>query len=324
MKAPVYSRREFLAASAALTGGALLSAKARGAVPKPAMVAISLDLEMVRNFPRWEDTQWDYEKGNLDETVKRYAVEAARRVKARGGRVHFFLVGRALEQESVDWLAELLAAGHLIGNHTYDHVNVTAQRPQDIQFRFVRAPWLIAGRSPAEVIRENIRLTTAAMQSRLGIAPVGFRTGLTDRSDLQKMLLDLGFTWVSSKYPTHPTGKSGEEPGPDVFKGIAEAQAEAQPFVYPSGLIEVPISPASDVAAFRTGRWKLEHFLQSIRTGVGWAIERGAVFDFLSHPACLSAMDPEFRAIDLLCDLIAQAGDRARFATLQDIADRFK
>jgi peptidoglycan/xylan/chitin deacetylase (PgdA/CDA1 family) len=326
MKAPSFSRRGFLGASSALLGAALLPRPMRAAPVGRAMIAISLDLEMVRNFPHWEDTRWDYEKGNLDEAMKRYAVEAARRVKAHGGRVHFFLVGKALEQENVDWLTGLLEEGHLIGNHTYDHVNVMAEKPVDTQFHFRRAPWLIEGKSAAEIIRENIRLASAAIQSRLHVAPAGFRTpggfrnGLVDRPDLQKMLLDLGFTWISSKYPGHPVGKPGEDPTDEVFQGILAAQKEAQPFVYPSGLIEVPMSPTSDVGAFRNGRWKLEHFLQSIRLGVEWAIEHGAVFDLLSHPACLSAMDPEFRAVELICELVARAGDRARFATLDEIA----
>ena len=45
---------------------------------------------MARNFPTWETTRWDYEKGNLNDETKRYAVEAARRVKAHGGVIHFF------------------------------------------------------------------------------------------------------------------------------------------------------------------------------------------------------------------------------------------
>jgi len=117
-------------------------------------------------------------------------------VKARGGVVHFFLVGRALEQENVDWLKEILAGGHSIGNHTYDHVNVKATKPADTQFRFQRSPWLAEGKSVAEIIRENIRLASAAIKSRLGSDPNGFRTpggfpnGLTDRPDVQQMLLD--------------------------------------------------------------------------------------------------------------------------------------
>src|SRR5687768_12360803 len=89
-----------VAARAADTGAAAAAGAGDGAEAK-ALIAITLDLEMARNFPKWEDGRWDYEKGNLDDATKAYAVEAARRVKARGGVIHFFLVARALEQENV-------------------------------------------------------------------------------------------------------------------------------------------------------------------------------------------------------------------------------
>src|SRR6516164_8428867 len=93
------SRRQFLATSTLATCGVATGARAQE--QKKALIAISLDLEMARNFPKWEDTHWDYEKGNLNEETKRYAVEAARRVKARGGVIHFFAVGQVFEQENV-------------------------------------------------------------------------------------------------------------------------------------------------------------------------------------------------------------------------------
>jgi peptidoglycan/xylan/chitin deacetylase (PgdA/CDA1 family) len=249
-------------------------------------------------------------------------------VKAAGGVVHFFAVGRLLEQENVEWLKQIAQAGHPIGNHTYDHVNVKATKPGDIQYRFRRSPWLIEGKAPAEVIRENVRLTSAALKTRIGIDPAGFRTpggfpdGLADREGVRKMLLDQGFTWVSSKYPAHPPGEPGREPGEDVCAGIVKAQQDAQPFAYPGGLVEVPMSPVSDIAAFRGGRWKLEWFLKAIRLGVEWALERRAVYDFLAHPSCLYVTDPEFRAVDLICDLTRGAGDRAALVDLGTIARR--
>lgn len=330
MMAPAISRRHFLACSATAMSGLLMPQLARGASrdQKQALIAITLDLEMSRNFPHWEDTHWDFEKGNLNDETKRYAVEVAQRVKAHGGVVHFFLVARALEQEDVDWLLEIIKGGHPVGNHTYDHVNVKARKPAEIQFRFQRAPWLIEGRQPADVIRENVRLASAAMKARLGIEPSGFRTpggfpnGLADRPDVQQMLLDLGFKWVSSKYPTHLNSKPGEEPTPEIFESIVQAQAAAQPFVYPSGLIEVPMSPISDIGAFRNGRWKLDQFLTAVRLAVEWAIEHGAVFDFLCHPSCIGVIDPEFRTVDLICELVKKAGARAALVDLDSIAHR--
>jgi peptidoglycan/xylan/chitin deacetylase (PgdA/CDA1 family) len=331
------SRREFLANSALLSGGValgqnVLAADANqnfAANSSKALIAISLDLEMARNFPNWEDTHWDYEKGNLNDEMKRYAVEASRRVKARGGVIHFFLVARALEQENVDWLKEIIKMGHLIGNHTYDHVYVRAQTLPEIQFRFARAPWLVAGKKPLDVIRENIQLASAAIKSRLGVEPAGFRTpggfadGLIPRPDVQQMFLALGFKWISCKYPAHPNSEPpGTPPTQKILDGIVQAQKDAQPFIYPSGLIDVPMSPISDIGAFRNGKWQLDEFLKAVRLGVEWAIENRAVYDFLSHPAVLYAKDPEFRAIELICDLVKKAGDRAAIVDLNVIAQR--
>ena len=285
---------------------------------------------MARNFPNWEDTHWDYEKGNLNEETKRYAVEAARRVKAHGGVVHFFLVCRALEQQNVDWLKQILREGHSIGNHTYDHVYLLADKPEEVQYRFQRAPWLVEGRSPAEIIRENIRLANAAMKSRLSISPAGFRApggfadGLANRPDVQKMLLETGFNWVSTKYPAHPNSEPGKAPTAEIFEGIVKAQTAAQPFIYPTGLIEIPMSPISDIGAFRNGRWKLNDFLKATRMSLEWAIANGAVFDYLAHPAVDYAMDPEFRAIELICEIVNQAGDKAELMDLGKIAQVVK
>ena len=82
------------------------------------------------------------------------------------------------------------------------------------------------------------------------------------------------------------------------------------------------MSPISDIGAFRTGRWKLDSFLTTIRQCVEWAVEQRAVFDFLAHPSCLYVVDPEFKTIDLIADLVASAGDRAAIVNLDTIAER--
>jgi hypothetical protein len=136
------------------------------------------------------------------------------------------------------------------------------------------------------------------------------------------MLLDLGFTWVSSKYPPHAVGTPEEEPPADVYNDILAAQRQAQPFVYPSGLVEVPMNPISDISAFRGGRWKLDWFLKAIETAVTWAVDQRACFDFLGHPSCLYVTDPEFRAIDLICDLVDAAGGNAAVVDVGALARR--
>jgi len=324
------SRRDWLLAAASLAATSSFARPVCAANPKQAQIAITLDLEMSRNFPDWETMHWDYEKGNLNDETKRYSVEAARRVKAAGGVLHFFAVGRVFEQQDVSWIQEIVNTGHPVGNHTYDHINVTATKVEDLQFRFQRAPWLLRGQSIPEAIRENILLTNQAMKSRLGVSPAGFRTpggfaeGLKNHPAVRSLLKEVGFDWISSLYPPHPNTAAMQEPSDAVLQGIVDSLSNAQPFAYPDGLVEIPMSPISDIGAFRTGRWKLEWFLKSIRQCVEWTIANGAVFDFLAHPSCLYVVDPEFRAIDLICQMVREAGDRAAIVDLGTIARRVK
>lgn len=321
------TRRAFLGAAATGTVGTVAAlSRGQGQPQKKARIAITFDLEMSRHYPKRGMTEWDYQKGNLDEPTKQYSVEAGRIVKEQGGLIHYFCVGRVLEHASVEWLKEIAAAGHPIGNHTYDHVNVLATTPEATQFRFRRSPWLVAGRTPADIISENIRTTTIALKQRADITANGFRTpggfahGLQDRADIQQLLLDSGFTWASSKYPRHQSGEPGKEPTSEVYADIVRAQADAQPFVYPGGLIEIPMSPISDVGAFRTKFWKLDYFLKAVRLAVEWAIENHAVFDFLCHPSCMLVEDPEFRTVQLICELVKAAGDKAEIVGLDEVA----
>ncbi len=331
------TRRDFLATvastSASLAARRILGAAQSVATFDKAQIAITLDLEMARNFPNWEDSHWDYEKGNLNLAAKEYAKSACHRVKKRGGVIHTFCVGQVLEQPNVDWLKAMAAEGHPIGNHTYDHVYLLAKRPEEIQYKFSRAPWLIRDRPVADVLRDNIRLTSVALKERIGVeangfrTPGGFATALHGREDLQKMLLGLGFNWVSCKYPAHAgmedlvaTHKSS--PSDAAYLNIVAAQLDAQPFLYKTGLLDIPMSPISDIGAFRNGRWQLEHLLKAIRLAMARVIERREVFDFLCHPSVIGVKDPNFQAIDLICDLVEQSNGRAEIVSLDTIAKR--
>lgn len=323
----VFDRRQFLkVAGTTLVGTAVTRGERKER--SPALVAITLDLEMARNFPRWEDTGWDYEKGNLNEESKRYSVEVGRRVREAGGLVHYFAVGQTFEQENVDWLRSLVKDGHAIGNHTYDHVYLLAKEAKDLQFRFQRAPWLIEGGEVATILRENIHRCSRAIETRLEIKPNGFRTpggflnGLSGREDLQRMLLDLGFTWASCLYPAHPVGEPMTRPTAETIREIAQAQRRAQPTRYPSGLVEVPMSPISDIGAFRNGRWELGWFLEAIEAALELCVDEGLCFDFLAHPSCLYVVDPEFRSVDLISRKVSESNGRAVIATLDRFAER--
>jgi len=338
-------RRDFLAGASAVgvavaTGGDFLTSPAQAeaadarhalaADDDKALVAITLDLEMSMHYPQWGMTEWNYAKGNLDQPTKQYIVEACQRVRAKGGITHSFVVGRVLEQENVDWLGHILRDGHRLGNHTYDHVNVWSKKTEEIQWRFRRAPWLIHDKSVQDVIRENIRLTEMAMTARLASKPSGFRTpggsarGLLDRPDLQTMLLDLGYSWVSSM--ARRVDVKPENPDGADFQAVADAQKDSQPFVYPTGLIEIPMSPIGDVAAFRrqSQKWRIGDFLKMLEANLRWTIEHRAVFDLLTHPSIMVCEDLKFQAYELICDLVNQSGGKAAIVGLDTIAERVK
>jgi peptidoglycan/xylan/chitin deacetylase (PgdA/CDA1 family) len=291
-----------------------------------ASISILFNLEMSRGYPKPTDTRWDYEKGNLDDASKQYTLEAARRVKQARGVIHAFLVGATLEQPDVSWLKALVADGHPIGNHTYDHVNLFAPGLGELQPKFRRAPWLVEGRKVDEVLREQITLTAAAFESRVGGKLSGFRSpserppGLSDREDLQRMLKALGFGWVMTRYPPVNLGPAGRRPDAAVFDAIVKAQALAEPEIYPSGLIELPISPVTDIHALRAARWEIADFREAVVRCVEHAIATGGSYRFTAHPSCLTVVDPDCTVIDAICQAVRRAGDRAAIVGLDAVA----
>jgi peptidoglycan/xylan/chitin deacetylase (PgdA/CDA1 family) len=322
------SRRNFISATAALAINPALLAKTKPAGQRAkAQIAITYDLEMSRHYPKRGMLEWDYQKGNLDEATKSYALEAGKIAAKHEVRLHFFAVGRVLEQANVDWLTELSKQGHAIGNHTYDHINVHAATAEATQFRFQRSPWLVAGKSVHQVIRDNVKVTDLALRKRAGIKQNGFRTpggfydGLDKREDLQDLFLDLGFKWVSSKYPSHLSKRSPDGVADDIFTDIVRAQQYAQPYKYSNGLIEIPMSPISDVTAFRSNLWELSEFKKAIQGAIEWAIDNTAVFDFLCHPSCLVVEDPQHETLRMMCDIVKNAEARAEIVTMDKIAD---
>ena len=91
-----FPRRQFLAGTlaAGLTAATASPAMTSRHQKPKAQIAITLDLEMSRHYPRRGLTEWDYQKGNLDQPTKDYSVRAGELVKKRGGVLHYFCVGR--------------------------------------------------------------------------------------------------------------------------------------------------------------------------------------------------------------------------------------
>jgi len=131
----------------------------------------------------------------------------------------------------------------------------------------------------------------------------------------------LGYAWVSSQY-TQPQNLKSSRPTAANFAAIVRSVKLAQPYAYPTGLIEIPLAPITDVNAFRSRRWTLSEFTKSVRRSVRWAIEHGGVYDYCFHPSVMCIEDPQFAVIDLICEEVRQAGKNAAIVNLDTIAER--
>ncbi|MEQ1923414.1 MAG: twin-arginine translocation signal domain-containing protein [Pyrinomonadaceae bacterium] len=104
------NRREFvrnisLAGAAAGLGGVGVLAQPTPAPQRDkALIAITLDLEMARNFPKWEDSHWDYEKGNLNDDAKRYAYAARAGIATADNKAKYWSDFTANKDISESWI----------------------------------------------------------------------------------------------------------------------------------------------------------------------------------------------------------------------------
>jgi len=108
-------------------------------------------------------------------------------------------------------------------------------------------------------------------------------------------LKELGFEWVSSLYPTQPLHHGNGKAECENYNEILATIIKAQPFRFPDGMLEIPMSPNSDIGAFRTGQWNLEWYLDTLKACLEKNIDKGLVFDFKAHLSCLYVLDTEIR-----------------------------
>ncbi len=279
---------------------------------QPFAVAISFDVEMASNWPYW-DSDWTGRKHLIADEVKLYVDKINDLAGEYDAHLHYFVMGAALEQPDIRYLREAAAAGHAIGNHTYSHVNVIAETPDELSPSYTRGDLQIANRSPQQVVEDEISLTHRLIQEQLGVAPTGFRTPGGFRSGIiakQPELLDflkaLGYPFCSAVYDgVLPEGTDPTTTAPGIF---ARCIRDLQPFRYPNGLWEVPLMGLTDCVAFRTFRLMLNEWLEAVASGLRTAIEEDLVFSICCHPAILAVVDPHLQTMRLIFETAAATG----------------
>jgi len=276
-------------------------------------VQLSFDLEMVTNWPYWTSF-WDNRKGAINDAVKAYVRKISSKCGEYGARAHYFVVGSLFEDPDIDYLREAVDAGHAVGNHTYTHINIKAERPDQLAGIYKFCPWRAAGRSAREVVRQEIRMTTEAIRTRLGVVPKGFRSpggfpdGLQDAPEVRELLQEEGFWWASTHYnDTLLYGRVSRPPDavskvdPERLKrAFNRSERALQPYRYEDGLIEIPLAGITDVVAWRWYRPDLGEWLEMLAEGVDYAYEHGLIFMLTSHPAVLASVDPHCQVVETI------------------------
>ena len=289
-------------------------------------LSLTFDVEMCTNFPYWTSV-WDHRKGAIDADCKLY-IQKLNAVAAKYGvKLHYFLVGSALEDPDLDYLKAGVEAGHAFGNHTYSHVNVRAKDIPRLQVTYAAAPWRAQGRSALTCIRDELRQTSSAMREVLGVDPVGFRTpggfvdGLHAVPEVQDLLQDEGFGYASShfRFPVDPTRK--RPPAAQLESAMRESLDLLQPYRYPNGLPELPPTGITDIWGFRyldLDRWE---FINLLKHGIDHAHTNGQVFTMTFHPPVLATRDPHCDVLETVLPYALEKSGGCWMATNDEVYD---
>lgn len=199
---------------------------------------LSLDLENFWAHQRTRgDSRWRAFHSFLDVAVPR-SLELLDRL---GVKATVFVVGRDIELPGVDrLLGEVVAAGHELGNHSFEH---------DIALH----------RADPEALRVDVTRAEAAIAAIAGELPLGFRApafGLSRR--LLELLAQRGYRYDASSLPAstralarayhlHRAVLGAEERARqrDVFGGWAEVHRPLRPYRWEleaGTLVELPVT----------------------------------------------------------------------------------
>ena len=260
-------------------------------------LSLTFDIEMCTNFPYWSDV-WDHRKGAIDAPTRLHIGKLADLAQELGVRFQWFVLGAAVEADDIAYLQRLVAEGHAVGNHTYHHVNVKAQRFEDLQVVYNHDPSKLQGAAtPFDVVADEISATSDLIERHLGARPRGFRTpggfgnGLHDAPTVQHLLQSQGFAHCSSHYDC-PLPTERPFAWETMERGVGESVRALQPYRYPNGLLEIPMMGISDIHAYRVRDLDRGEFTRLLEHGIEVAAQEDLAFSILMHPQVQACRDP--------------------------------
>jgi peptidoglycan/xylan/chitin deacetylase (PgdA/CDA1 family) len=183
-----------------------------------------------------------------------------------GVKLQFFALGHSVEVSS-EIFREILTHKYHLQQHTYSHLSLLSNIDQ---------------------VMQEVNRTQRIFGKELGYRPVGLRApgaythGITSRLELQEQLRAAGIQYVSTMYDQTATMEN------------------MQPFLLPSGLLEIPMYGYSDWNfALRPGA-TLRQWLTYVRDQVNQAYQKGLVYAPALHPCLEAALDPDAKTLQTI------------------------
>lgn len=206
-------------------------------MPKP-IASLSLDLDNKWSYMKTHgDAGWDKYPTYLDIVVPRFLNV----LHARDLKMTVFIVGQdAAREENFEALASISAAGHEIGNHSFNH-----------------EPWLHLY-SQQDLVSELAK-TEEHLERVTGQCPVGFRgPGFSFCDLLLRILIQRGYQYDASTFPTYlgplarmyyfmstQLSKEQRNERKQLFGKFSEGFRPLKPFTwrFPEGMLtEIPVT----------------------------------------------------------------------------------
>lgn len=199
------------------------------------VASVSFDLDNVWSFLKTHgDPSWESRPSYLKTATPRI-VEFLGEMNLRST---VFVIGAdAARDDGAESVRAFAAAGHEIGNHSYEH-----------------EPWL--QRYHADELAAEIDRTHSAIVAAGAPAPTGFRgPGYSTSPTLERLLVERGYTYDASTFPTWigPLARAHHlrtaqlsaeqrEERADLFGGVDRALLPLRPHRTPSGIAELPVT----------------------------------------------------------------------------------
>ena len=251
------------------------------------VASVSFDLDNVWSFLKTHgDSSWESRPSYLEVATPRI-VEFLGEMDLRST---IFVIGADADRDDgAEAVRAFAAAGHEIGNHSYEH-----------------EPWL--QRYSVEDLAAEIDRTHAAIVAAGAPAPTGFRgPGYSTSPTLERLLVERGYIYDASSFPTwigplarahhlrtaHLSTAQREERA-HLFGGLDQALLPLRPHRSASGIAELPVTTMPLLRIPIHGSYLMQLYSISpkaarlyFRTAVRLCRARGIGLTMLLHPTDL-------------------------------------